>query len=247
LKLIVYQNPTGYVANGSTETYTLTMSNTSTNPSTTTACDADTIKITFYCPMADGTPDLANPITVASGFSAPSETTHTFASIGCPINVNNGVLTATARADFSGIVHTAPLFDDSVSGSKTISVALIPPTPTPTVTPTVTPTSTPSQTPTITPTSTDTSTPTITPTVTPTSTPSQTPTVTPTSTATPTLTSTSTATPTPTGTPIQTPTQTSTSTPTPTSTNDVPALSPLMLVLLGLALTGAGLLSSRQN
>ncbi|MDL2718121.1 MAG: IPTL-CTERM sorting domain-containing protein [Acidobacteriota bacterium] len=28
---------------------------------------------------------------------------------------------------------------------------------------------------------------------------------------------------------------------------DVPALSPLMLVLLGIALAGAGLLSSRQN
>jgi hypothetical protein len=31
------------------------------------------------------------------------------------------------------------------------------------------------------------------------------------------------------------------------STKDVPALSPLMLALLGLALTGAGLLSSRQR
>ena len=211
------QDPTGSVANGSIETYTLTVSNVSSNPPTTLACNADTINITFYCPKADGTPDLAKPFPVASGFSAPSETTHAFASIGCTINVNSGVLAAMARADFSGTVHTAPNNDDSVSGSKTISVALIPPTPTPTVTPTVTPTSTPSQTPTVTPT------------------------------ATPTVTSTSTATPTPTGTPIQTPTQTSTSTPTPTSTNDVPALSPLMLVLLGLALTGAGLLSSRQN
>jgi hypothetical protein len=234
LKLIVNQNPTGFVANGSTETYTLTMSNVSSNSPTTLACDADTINITFYCPKADGTPDLANPITVASGFSAPSETTHTFASIGCTINVNTGVLTATSRGEFSGIVHTAPLFDDLVSGIKTISVAIIPPTPT--VTPTVTPTSTPSQTPTITPT------------VTPTSTPTQTPTITPTST------NTSTPTTTPTLTPTSTPTQTPTITPTVTapgggggSTKDVPALSPLMLVLLGLALTGAGLLSSRQG
>jgi hypothetical protein len=234
LKLIVNQNPTGFVANGSTETYTLTMSNVSSNSPTTLACDADTINITFYCPKADGTPDLANPITVASGFSAPSETTHTFASIGCTINVNTGVLTATGRGEFSGIVHTAPLFDDLVSGIKTISVAIIPPTPT--VTPTVTPTSTPSQTPTITPT------------VTPTSTPTQTPTITPTST------NTSTPTTTPTLTPTSTPTQTPTITPTVMapgggggSTKDVPALSPLMLVLLGLALTGAGLLSSRQS
>jgi hypothetical protein len=234
LKLIVNQNPTGFVVNGSTETYTLTMSNVSSNSPTTLGCDADTINITFYCPKADGTPDLANPITVASGFSAPSETTHTFASIGCTINVNTGVLTATGRAEFSGIVHTAPLFDDLVSGIKTISVAIIPPTPT--VTPTVTPTSTPSQTPTITPT------------VTPTSTPTQTPTITPTST------NTSTPTTTPTLTPTSTPTQTPTITPTVTapgggggSTKDVPALSPLMLVLLGLALTGAGLLSSRQS
>ena len=296
------QNPTGSVANLSIETYTLTVSNVSSNPLPTLACDADLINVTFFCPNANGTPDLAHPIPVVSGFPAPNPTTHTFASIPCTINVSNGVLVATARADFSGTVHTAPLFDDSVSGSKTITVALIPPTPTvtptatptstpsqtptitptstdtstPTTTPTVTPTSTPSQTPTITPTSTNTSTPTPTPTVTPTSTPSQTPTVTPTPTATstltptstpsqtPTVTSTSTATPTPTGTPIQTPTQTSTSTPTATSTatqtliptvtapggggsSDVPALSPLMLVLLGLALTGVGLLSSRQH
>jgi hypothetical protein len=231
LRLIVNQDPTGSVANGSIETYTLTVSNVSSNSPTTLACNADTINVTFYCPKADGTPDLANPKRVWSGLLAPSETTQTLASIGCTINVNNGVLAATAQGNLSGTVHTAPNNDDSVSGSKTISVALIPPTPT--------------VTPTITPTSTDTSTPTTTPTVTPTRTPSQTPTVTPT------------ATPTPTGTPIQTPTQTSTSTPTPTqtststpmptSTNDVPALSPLMLVLLGLALTGAGLLSSRQH
>jgi|GEM_PF-3611566 len=279
LKLIVNQDPTGFVANGSIETYTLTMSNVSSIPPTTLACDADTINITFYCPGADGAPDLANPITVASGFSASSETTHPFAPIGCLINVNNGILIATARTEFSGIVHTAPLFDDLVSGIKTITVAIIPPTPT--TTPTITPTSTPSQTPTITPTSTDTSTPTITPTVTPTSTPSQTPTITPTVTPTstpsqtptssPTSTATNTFTQTPTGTqtatntptvtPTSTPTNTPTSSPTSTSTltptvtvpggggstKDVPALSPLMLVLLGLALTGAGLLSSRQS
>ena len=135
LKLLVNQNPTGFVLNGSTETYTLTMSNTSSNPPTTTACDADTINITFYCPQADGTPDLLSPITVASGFKSPSEATHTFAAIGCPINVNVGILTATARVDFSGIVHTSPLFDDAVSGSKTITVALLlAPTDTPTPT-----------------------------------------------------------------------------------------------------------------
>ena len=239
LKLIVNQNPTGFVANGSIETYTLTMSNVSSNPTTTLACDADTINITFYCSGADGAPDLANPITVASGFSASSETTHPFAPIGCLINVNNGILIATARTEFSGIVHTAPLFDDLVSGIKTITVAIIPPTPTttPTITPTVTPTSTPSQTPTSSPTSTATNTFTQTPTGTQTAT--NTPTVTPTST--------------PTNTPTSSPTSTSTLTPTVTvpggggSTKDVPALSPLMLVLLGLALTGAGLLSSRQS
>jgi hypothetical protein len=343
LKLIVNQNPTGFVANGSTETYTLTVSNVSSNFPTTHACDADTITVTFYCPKADGTPNLASPITVTSNFSAASEQTYPFTPIGCPINVNNGILTATARADFNGTVHTSPLFDDSVSGSKTITVAIIPPTPT--VTPTVTATDTPTQTPTITPTSTDTATPTVTPTVTPTSTPTQTSTITPTSTSTatptatvtvtptstptqtstitptststatptvtatptatltvtptststqtatvtptstatstftqtptgtqaatntptvtPTVTPTNTSTSTPTGTPTGTPASTSTSTPTATATvsstatpngggggggsSDVPALSPLMLVLLGLALTGAGLLSSRQR
>ena len=251
LKLIVNQDPTGFVANGSIETYTLTMSNVSSIPPTTLACDADTINITFYCPGADGAPDLANPITVASGFSASSETTHPFAPIGCLINVNNGILIATARTEFSGIVHTAPLFDDLVSGIKTITVAIIPPTPT--TTPTITPTSTPSQTPTITPTVTPTSTPSQTPTSSPTSTATNTFTQTPTGTQTATNTPTVTPTSTPTNTPTSSPTSTSTLTPTVTvpggggSTKDVPALSPLMLVLLGLALTGAGLLSSRQS
>ena len=254
LKLIVNQNPTGFVLNGSTETYTLTMSNVSTNSPTTLACDADTINITFYCPKADGTPDLLNPITVASGFSVLSETTHTFALIGCPINVNSLVLTATARADFSGIVHTSPLFNDSVSGSKTISVAILAPTATPTITPTSTDTSTPTITPTVTPTSTPSQTPTNTPTSTATSTFTQTPTGTQTSTNTPTVTPTSTPTNTSTSTPTSMSTSTPTATPTVTapgggggSTKDVPALSPLMLVLLGLALTGAGLFSSRQS
>src|ERR1035437_8073383 len=61
LRLIVNQDPTGSVANGSIETYTLTVSNVSSNPPTTLACNADTINITFYCPKADGTPDLAKP------------------------------------------------------------------------------------------------------------------------------------------------------------------------------------------
>ena len=235
--MIVVQSPTGFVVNGSTETYTITMSNLSSNPPTTLACDADTISITFFCPNALGTPDLPNPITVASGFSSPSETTHTFPSIGCPINVNAGVLTATAKVDHSGIVHTAPLFDDSVSGSKTITVAILAPTATPTSTPTstFTPTSTASQTPTVTPTSTPTNTPTVTPTTTPTGTQAATvtPTVTPTGTST--------------GTPTATPTVTAPGGGGNFPPKDVPALSPLMLVLLGLALTGAGLLSSRQS
>lgn len=339
VKLIVIQNPTGFVVNGSTETYTITVSNVSSNPPTTLACDADTINIDFFCPNASGQPDLPNTIHVATGFSSPSETSHTFTSIGCPINVTGGILTATARVDYSGIVHTAPLFDDAVSGSKTITVAILAPTPTPTDTPTFTPTftatqtftasNTPTDTPTPTPTNTptSTSTPTITPTVTPTNTPTNTPTPTPTPTITPTVTptitgsatQTSTPTPTPTNTPTVTPTVTPTATPTPTNTPtntppvsptitntptatatqtttqtptstatstlpstptitatftatststatstatatptgtpgggggdrpDVPALSPAMLVLLGLALTAAGFLGSRKG
>ncbi len=229
LHLIVFQNPTGFIVNGSTETYTITMSNQSSNPPSTLACDADTIAVTFYCPNASGTPDLGNPIIVATGFSSPSETSNTFAPIGCPINVNNGVLTATARVDHSGIVHTSPLFDDAVSGSKTITVAVLAPTPTPTVTPTSTPTATPSSTPTQTPTSTPTLTPTLTPTPTdtPTATPTNTPSQTPTQTPTPTPTLTPTLTPTPTDTPTATPTSTPSSTPslTPTPTN-TPTVTP---------------------
>jgi hypothetical protein len=66
------------------------------------------------------------------------------------------------------------------------------------------------------------------------------------------LTPTNTPTSTASNTPTQTPTGTQIVTPTFTPSGDggmkdVPALSPLMLVLLGLALTGAGLLSSRRG
>lgn len=97
-----------------------------------------------------------------------------------------------------------------------------------------TPTPTPTSTPTNTPTPTFTSTPTMTPTGTPvTATPTSTPTQTPTSM--------------PTGTPLSTPTVTPTSVPGGGPTTEVPALDPIALTLLGLALAGAGWALTRRR
>jgi len=250
--------PDPIVPSGTTVTYTVTANNLPLGGGI--PCDATALAVSFTCPAADGTPNGTSTV-LATNDTLLSGTSKVYPPVMCTIVVNPGVTSATAQTTYSATIHTTDP-DDGASGTKTITVNVIPPTVTntPTATP-VTPTATP-----VTPTSTPV-TPTITPTPTITSTPLP-PTATPTITQTPPA---GTATPTPSQTPFFTPTQppptappTATQTPTlapPTSTptpigglgpgslpgtSPVPTLSPGMLLLMALALAALGILAIRR-
>ena len=247
------------VPSGTTVTYTVTANNLPLGGGI--PCDATALAVSFTCPAPDGTPNGATTV-LATNDTLISGTTKAYPPVMCAIVVNPGVTSATASTTYSATIHTTDP-DDGASGTKTITVNVIPPTVTntptstpvtPTATP-VTPTSTPLP-PTSTPTRTATSTPRrrrrllrpitqISPPATATPTPSQTPVVSPTQ---PPPTALSTATRTPT---LAVPT----STPTPfggigpgdvPGATPVPTLSPGMLLLLGLALAALGILAIRR-
>lgn len=249
--------PDPVVPSGTTVTYTVTANNLPVGGGI--PCDATAFAVSFTCPAPDGTPNGATTV-LATNDTLLSGTSKVYPPVMCAIVVNPGVTSATAQAVYSATIHTTDP-DDGASGTKTITVNVIPPTVTntptstpvtPTATP-VTPTSTPG-TPTITATPTATSTP-LPPTATPTTTQTQPPTTPPTATQTPTLappTSTPTLAP-----PTSTPTLAlPTSTPTPiggvgpggfAGSTPVPTLSPGMLLLMGLALAALGLLAIRKG
>ncbi|MEO8430735.1 MAG: IPTL-CTERM sorting domain-containing protein [Acidobacteriota bacterium] len=224
------------IVNGTVVTYSIVALNltdtTAPPPPTPLACDATEVSLVFTCPGPDGTASGASTV-LATTDTILSDTTKTYPDVLCTIAVNPGVTTARASATFSAVIHTNP-GDDTAAGTKTVTVQVIPPTPTNTPTATATPTATstptitntPTATATITLTPTSTSTPTVTltrtstatPTATLTRTSTATPTVTLTSTSTPTVTLTRTSTATPTATLTATATATATVTPTLTAT-----------------------------
>jgi hypothetical protein len=236
--------PDPVIVNGAVVTYTVRAFNLPIGAAI--PCDATAVSVSFTCPGPDGNPTGATTV-LATNDSLPSGSSKSYPPVMCTVTVNPGVTKATAQGSFSGTIHTTDP-DDTVSGTKTITVNIIQPTPTPTSTPTATPTFT--NTFTFTPTAASTQTPTPTPTATnttntftPTATNTQiptTPTGTPTgvvSTATPSLTPTATPVP---GTPTATPT--SSGPPAP-----IPTLSPELLVLLALALGGAAIFAMRRS
>ena len=219
-------NPT--IQDGTVVSYTINMD----NGVAPVACDATNVNVFFTCPGPDGNP--TGPTTVvATNDTILSGTQKTYLPILCTVHVNPGVPDATARVDFTAVIHSNPS-DDIAGGFKTITVVVIQPTPTPTDTPT--------QTATFTSTPTRTSTPTSTPTGTGTATQTPTPTITPTATVTPTPTLTQTAAP-------------STATATPTVTPfggggpgaPIPTLSAAMLALFAIALVGVALFAMRRS
>ncbi|MCA1582214.1 MAG: hypothetical protein LC796_12665 [Acidobacteria bacterium] len=230
----ITRNPSDpVIANGTVVTYSIVAVNltdtSSVPPPVPLACDATNLSLVFTCPGPDGNPTGVSTV-LATTDTIPSDTTKSYPPVMCTVAVNPGVTFAKASAVFSAVIHTNPAEDDA-SGTKTVTVLIIQPTPTDTPTATATPTltNTPTATP-VPPTATQTPTPTVTatPTATPSFTSTPTPTATPTQTATPlatftpTATATSTASPTftatPTVTPTATPTTTSPATPTATAT-----------------------------
>src|SRR5712692_1089613 len=77
--------------NGQTVTYSISISNNDDSSIGLIACDATNVLVDFYCPAADGTPNLASPILVANiADLAPKPEGTLSTSLGsktCTINV----------------------------------------------------------------------------------------------------------------------------------------------------------------
>ena len=118
----------GLITNGQTVTYTLRV----VNPGPT--CDATNLQVQGFCPDATGAPTILNT-TFPIIASVPSGTDALVGTFSCVVTVNAGVTVATAKDTFSGILHDLPNADDTVDGSKTLSVNLegTPPPPPPPV------------------------------------------------------------------------------------------------------------------
>jgi hypothetical protein len=249
--------PDPIIVNGTVVTYTVRAFNVPIGGGL--PCDATAVSVSFTCPGPDGNPTGATTV-LASNDSLPSGSFTSYPPVMCTVTVNLGVTKATAQGSFSGTIHTTDP-DDIASGTKTITVNIIPPTPTQTPTNTSTPTVTPTFTNSFTNTPTFTATNTFTQTNTPTFT--NTPTITltgtpapPTSTPTITPTATTTLTPLP---PTATPNFTSTATPLPATATQtptsgpgppggaIPTLSPSILLLLAFALGAAALVALRRQ
>lgn len=113
----------GVIVNGGTVTYNISVGNNDDPAASLMACDASNIRVVFYCPGADGQPDLANPMVITSGLALPASPAGTLATLlatkTCVINANPGVTVARALvtmgdqadppADLNqGFIHIAP-------------------------------------------------------------------------------------------------------------------------------------------
>jgi hypothetical protein len=87
-------------------------------------CDATSVDITFFCPAADGTPDLANPITVVTNQTYPAGTTSTvlgtFTCVMPSPSPPSGL--ATARVTASGDLQSLDPTPFTISRDLTITI-----------------------------------------------------------------------------------------------------------------------------
>lgn len=111
------------VKQGDTLTYTVTLSNVDA-PGGIIACDIDNATVTVTLPALDGTA-TGQVVTLATGASYPAGTPFTvIGTVPWTVNVNNGVVDATAEAEANGTLHDAPA-DHSAQISKTIGTAIV--------------------------------------------------------------------------------------------------------------------------
>ena len=111
------------VKQGDTLTYTVSLSNV--NSGSNLACDIDTATVTLTLPALDGTP-TGQIITLTTTGNYPAGTTPTIiGTVPYVVNVNDGVVDASAEAEVTGTLHDAPL-DHAAQISKTIGTTVLP-------------------------------------------------------------------------------------------------------------------------
>src|SRR6266702_7248793 len=142
IQLSISRNPANGV-NGQAITYKFSIANLDDTASGTVACDATGVTVNFYCPGADGTPNLSNPINLATGLNLPAPTAPmALPSQTCTLNVNPGITVATAsivagqqmgnpnhacsasNPCTEGTLHDSAT-DDAFQSNKTVSVGVL--------------------------------------------------------------------------------------------------------------------------
>src|SRR2546421_11003862 len=85
----------GVITNGGTVTYSISVGNNDDPAASLKACNAESIRVLFYCPGTNGQPDLSNPIVITNGLNLPAMPAGTLAMLlatkTCVINLNPGV------------------------------------------------------------------------------------------------------------------------------------------------------------
>src|SRR6266516_1549585 len=142
VQLSINRNPANGV-NGQAISYKFSIANLDDTASGTVACDGTGVTVNFYCPGADGTPNFANPINLATGLNLPAPTAPmALPSQTCTLNVNPGVTVATASIVAGqqmgnpnhactssnpcpqGTLHDSAT-DDAFQSNKTVSVGVL--------------------------------------------------------------------------------------------------------------------------
>ncbi len=85
-------------------------------------CDATSVDITFFCPAANGTPDLANPITVVTDQTYPAGTTSTVVGTFTCVMPNPPSGLATARVTASGDLQSLDPTPFTISRDLTVTI-----------------------------------------------------------------------------------------------------------------------------
>jgi hypothetical protein len=112
------------VCNGATVNYYMTISNPINQTPGLITADAVNVVVSFFPPGPDGLP-IATPTYVSAPFNIAAGGT----PVNLPVqpvvlNLNPGVMAATAKATFTGTLLTYPI-DSQVSGEKNIPLTLI--------------------------------------------------------------------------------------------------------------------------
>lgn len=110
------------IKEGDTLTYTIMLSNLDSGSNL--ACDIDTATVALTLPALDGTP-TGQVVTLTTTGNYPAGTPVTVVgTVPYTVNVNDGVVDASAEATVNGVLHDAPT-DHAAQINKTIGTTII--------------------------------------------------------------------------------------------------------------------------